>query len=146
MPLGSMASPQLEELFTAAVEFAQRMLSEFKEFHPFGVSMSPNGKVAMVGGYTGSEHPPSAEILALLQGAFRSQAAEGSIAAAGVCLDVRVVPPGASEKTDAICVRLAEVSGQAMEFYVPYHSTPSGEIEYDDAFTMQANEFVLIAS
>jgi len=95
----------------------------------------------MVAGYTGTE-PPAEEILSLSQGGFRSQASESSITAAGVCLDVRVVTPGASEKTDAICIRLAEAHRRTVEVYVPYRAKTVGELEYDAAFAMEATEFV----
>jgi hypothetical protein len=100
-----MASSQINELFAAAFEFTQRMLYEQQEFHPFGVSMGMDGNVAMVAGYTGDEFPPAQHVIDLLQSSFIDQAKDGTILAAGVYLDVRVVPPGASSKTDAICVR-----------------------------------------
>ena len=129
-----MASAQLDELFGAATDFAKAMLVKHREFHPFGVSMAVDGKVSMVAGYTGSEHPPAQDIISLLQGAFTDQAKSGTIQAAGICLDVRVVPPGTTTKTDAICVRLASNSGEAIEVFVPYRKPFIGRHVYGDTF------------
>jgi hypothetical protein len=115
-----MASAQVDTLFGAASDFAKEMLAKHKGFHPFGVSMNADGAVAMVAGYTGSEHPPAQEIISVLENAFIAEAKTGAIQAAGICLDVRVVPPGQNNKTDAICVRLSSVSGEAVEVFVPY--------------------------
>jgi len=42
---------------------------------------------------------------------FRSQASEGKIRAAGICFDVRIVPPGQIDKTDAIQLALEREGG-----------------------------------
>jgi len=141
-----MASAQINELFAAAFEFAQRMLSEHQAFHPFGVSMGMDGKVAMVAGYTGDEYPPAQDVIDLLQSNFIDQAKDGTILAAGVCLDVRVVPPGASSKSDAICVRLASSNGEAVEVYVPYAKPFLGDHRYGETFATRGQTFVLNAA
>ena len=138
-----MASAQVDELFNAAFEFAKRMLSQHRSFHPFGVSMAPDGKVAMVAGYTGSEHPPAQDVIDLLQSTFIDQAKGGAIQAAGVCLDVRVVPPGESAKSDAVCVRLASISGEAVEVYVPYREPLLGAHKFGATFATRAQVFHL---
>lgn len=141
-----MASPQAEALFQAALQFAKLMLSKAGAFHPFGVSLDPSGKVAMVGGDVGSEHPDSAELIALLQSSFAELARQGSIQAAGVCLDCRVVPPGSTDKSDAICIRLATVAGEAIEVFVPYRKPLLGGHKYGSVFATPGQAFVLSAA
>ena len=138
-----MASAQAQELFNAALEFAKQMLSEHKGFHPFAVSMDPNGKVAIVAGDIGSEHPSPTDLTTFLQSALRDQAKAGTIQAAGVCLDVRVTPPGSKDKSDAICVRVATVKGEAIEVYVPYRKPLIGSHKYGDTFATAGQAFVL---
>jgi hypothetical protein len=138
-----MASSDLNELFEAAVSFAETMLAKEGEFIPFGVSMDLIGKVALVAGDVGSEHPASTEVIALLQSSFQQSAARGSIRAAGVCLDVRVTPPGTAARSDAICVRLAHVSGEVVEVYVPY-TGQSGTYQYGQVFATQASAFRVV--
>jgi hypothetical protein len=138
-----MASPALNELFNAAIGFAETMLAKEGEFIPFGVSLDAEEQVALVHGDVGSEHPASVDVIALLQSSFQRSAAEGSILAAGVCLDVRVVAPGAADKSDAVCVRLAHVSGEAVEVYLPYTDKPPGSHVFGEAFTTEAGAFRL---
>ena len=140
-----MASSDLNELFSAARSFAELMLSKEGEFIPFGVSMDVNGQVAMVAGDVGDEHPQSAQVIVLLQDSFRESAMrDGAIRAAGVCLDVRLVPPGGDARSDAICVRLAHISGEAIEVYVPYSSAGPGMLKFGDVFATGASEFQFV--
>jgi hypothetical protein len=115
-----MASQDLNEIFREALGFAEYMLKLHGEFLPFGVSMRTSGEVAQVHGSVGVEHPASADVVDLLQAEFQREAGKGSIRAAGVCINMLVVPPGEESKTDAICVRLAHVSGETAVVYVPY--------------------------
>ena len=138
-----MASAALTELFNAAVEFAEAMLAKEGEFIPFGVTLTGNEKVALVHGSVGVEDPASTDVIDLLQSSFEQSAAEGSISAAGVCLDIKIVPPGAAEKSDAICVRLAHVSGEAVEVYLPYTCEQSGHHAFGEVFATAAATFKL---
>jgi len=47
--------------------------------------------------------------------AFRDQASEGKIRVAGICFDVRVLPPGQVDKTDAIQLALEREGGDAVD-------------------------------
>lgn len=68
----------------------------------------------------------------------------GSILAAGVCLDMYVVPPGQQDQTDAICTRLAHVSGEALEVFVPYSRDASGAFQLGQPFATAAGDFRLV--
>lgn len=138
-----MASPDLNKLFKAALSFAETMLAKEGEFIPFGVSMDNDGEVTLVSGDVGSEHPASNEVIQLLQTSFHDSARESRIRAAGVCMDVRVVPPGEEKKTDAVCVRLAHVSGEVVEVFVPYAEQGRHQYVYGNTFANQGGEFVL---
>ena len=51
--------------------------------------------------------------------------------------------PGYETKSDAICVRLAHVSGEAIEVYVPYVGSQLGTQLYGEVFASKATEFTL---
>jgi len=110
----------LEQLLSAAVPFAEQMLTKHGEFFPYGSSMDNDGKISAVGGYTGDEHPKSAEVIDLLRGAFRRDAEAGKIRACAVVYDIRTVPPGKTEKTDAIAVELEHRRGMSIKVIYPY--------------------------
>jgi hypothetical protein len=49
-------------------------------------------------------------------------------------VDVRVVPPGASAKSDAICAQLEHANGEAVDVYLPYKKHWLGRFTYGEIF------------
>jgi hypothetical protein len=130
-----MAHPDLDELVNALFSFAHQMLADHGEFFPFGASMSNDGEIAYSSGLDGEEEQPdSTRVLELLLQGFAGQAASGHIRAAGVCMDVRVVPPDGGEPVDAMCAQLEHEQGEAVDVFLPYRLKPEGGLEYDDLF------------
>ncbi len=129
-----MPNPDLDQLLNALVPFAQEMLSKHGEFYPFGASMNPAGEISAVAVGGEDEHPESEELVASLTEAFRKQAAAGEIRAAGICLDVRVVPPGQTDKTDAVKCCLEHQAGEAIDVYIPYRKGFLGRYKYAELF------------
>src|SRR5262245_22251363 len=129
-----MAHPDLNELLNALLPFAQQMLAEHGEFYPFGSTMTETGKIVAAGGYTGEEHPNSQPLIDLLTQAFRQQALNREIRAAGICYDVRTIPPGQTEKTDAICLALEHQTGEGVTVFVPYKKGMFGRMKYAELF------------
>ena len=110
---------ELETLLDPLLGFAQDMLRKHGEFFPFGNVMTSDGEVSLLGADSGSEHPPSQEVIDLLVGGLRVRAAAGEIKAAGICYDVRI--RGADGKTtDAIAVALEHRAGDVVTVFVPY--------------------------
>ena len=126
--------PDLDALLNELLPFARRMLAEFGEFLPFGGKITANGEHVSVGAKGSSEHPKSKELIDIMTDGFRREAAEGKIRAAGICFDVRVVPPGQVNKTDAIELSLEREGGEAAEVFVPYALLPDGEVCYGEMF------------
>ncbi len=111
---------ECEELMHSALPFAEQMLAKYGEFFPFGATMSASGVIANVAGATSDEHPPSAEIMGLLEQGFREGAREGKYRATALVYDALVVPPGGSVKQDAIAVRLDHRGGYSVVVFFPY--------------------------
>jgi hypothetical protein len=126
--------PDLNALSNDLLPFAQRMLAEFGEFLPFGGKITADGEHVSVGAKGSSEPSKSKELIDIMTDTFRREAAEGKIRAAGICFDVRVVPPGQVDKTDAIELSLEREGGDAVEVFVPYALLPDGEVTYGDMF------------
>jgi hypothetical protein len=137
-----MAHPDLEELLNFLVPFAQQMLAKHGEFFPFAATMGVDGKIAPAAAHTGSEQPPSQEVIDLLLAGFRRQAARGEIRAAGLCVDVRTVPPGETEKVDAICTRLEHREGDAVHVFLPYRKGWLGRVKYGELFAGRGERVV----
>ena len=127
-----MAQADLEELMNFLIACALQFLAKSAEFYPFAASMTADGAIQANMSGTGEEHPKSDELISILTDAFRQEAVEGKLKATGICYDVRVILEGAKEKTDAICVWLEHVDGDAVEILLPYRKSWTGKIKYDE--------------
>jgi hypothetical protein len=129
-----MSRPDLDALLNALLPFAQQMLKKHGEFFPFGASMTQDGAITLAGSYDGKEHPSPQEVIAWLVNTLKGQASAGQIKAAGICFDVRVVPPQQHEKVDAIQVSLEHISGEAIDVFLPYRKGFFDKITYGELF------------
>lgn len=111
---------QCEQLMNSTLPFAEQMLSKRGEFFPYGGTLQADGTIVSVAGYDGRERPPSQPIIDLLRHEFHAEAAKGRIIASALVYDVRTVPPGRSEKTDAIAVELDHRDNYSVVVYFPY--------------------------
>jgi hypothetical protein len=118
----AMASPKedCEKLMDSVLPFAEKMLREHGEFHPYGGAMKPSGEIVAVGGDTGEELPKSTDLIGLLADGLRHSATKGEYIATAIAYDVRVAPPGQSEKTDAVCIALDHRDAYSVRVFVPY--------------------------
>jgi hypothetical protein len=132
-----MAHPDLDVMLNALLPFAQQMLAKHGEFYPFGASLKPNGEIVQIAVDTGIEHPNSADVIKLLVDGLRNRAAKEVLRAAAICCDVRTIPPGETEKRDAINVQLAHVSGESADVYLPYVKDGSHDYLYGQIFATQ---------
>lgn len=136
-----MAHPDLDALLDPLVRFAQQQLEKHGEFFPIGASVGGDGEVTLSAIELDDERPPSQAVIDGLVSSFRSNAEIGAIRAAGVCLDVRTVAPGTSDKTDAICVRL-ERPGEAIAIYLPYRKPRLGRMKYGELFATPGESLI----
>jgi len=132
-----MAHPDFDTLLNALAPFAKQMLSNHGEFYPFGATMTPDGEVMPNAGYEGNEQPETQAVIDLLTQAFRQQAAAGQIRAAGLCVDIRTIAPGETEKTDALCFKLENQTGEALTVCIPYKKGMFGGYKYAEMFVAQ---------
>ena len=107
--------------------FAYELLAKYGEFFPFGAAIDREGKVRMVAGDTGTEHPPSDDVIALITDAMKRE--RDSFAAVGICYDVRVRTSADGDPTDAICVALEHRDGTSLVVLQPY-SKRDGTMQY----------------
>jgi hypothetical protein len=110
----------MDALLNAAIPFAQQQLAKHGEFFPYGVAMTRDGQTGMVAGYTGTERPPSTEVLDIIYEGLRSKADENR--AAAVVADVRLK----GEEADAIQVEVEHRDGIALKIFLPYRKKRFG--------------------
>jgi hypothetical protein len=117
---------------------AKRMLGEFGEFYPYGGYMKPSGENVDVGvGDEDDDHPKSNDLLYVLRNSFSEMAATGACKATAMVFDVRVVTPGAEEKSDAVQVCLEHADGYSAEVFLPYRIDQDGRVTYGTMFAQE---------
>lgn len=121
----------LDSLLESLLPLAQEHLGKYGEFFPFGGVMMAGGDIRVSGAYTGSEHPPSQEVIDLLLQGMRTQAAAGEIRAAAICFDART--RGADGKpSDAIAASLEHAAGDTVLVSMPYSTGRLSGLQFGD--------------
>ena len=128
---------EAEAVMNAGIPFAQKMLAEHAEFYPFGFAMTAKNKVVPVAPSAPAEHPASQQLIDDLAAAFRAGASSREYKSTALFVDVRVQPPGKTEKTDAVQVGLEHVSGYCVDVFFPYSRDARGKVTFGDVFASQ---------
>jgi hypothetical protein len=114
------AKEEAQRLVDESLPFAEELLTKYGEFFPFGRVIEVGGAVGHHAGYPGGEQPPSSEVIDVLQKAWRQMAADGSIRATALTYDIRTIPPGRSEKQDAVCIAIDHRDSYSVRVIFPY--------------------------
>ncbi len=131
------AKEEAELLVNDLVPCAKVMLREHGEFWPFGGTLGTDGSITQVGAHRElMQDAAPGELVELLEGAFRSDAAQGKIRAAAILLNVTL----ASRGKDAILVRLDHADGYAVHVFFPY-AIAGGEVTTDAPFANEGERF-----
>ena len=130
-----MADPktEVEELMNALLPFGQQMLEKHGEFIPYGGAMKTDGEIVSVSGYEGEEQPLSQDIINLLKDGYRIAVKNNEYKATAIFYDVRVIPPGTQEKTDAIAVALDHKENYSVIVLFPYKLINSN-VQFGEVF------------
>jgi hypothetical protein len=129
------AKEECEKLMSSLLPFAKKMLSEYREFYPYGGFMRPLGEIVHVGGkIEGTDHPKSADLINLLREKAVEVARKNESKAVAIIFDVRIKVPGTTEKTDAIQVCLDHREDYSTEVLFPYSIEDDGQVTYGAPF------------
>lgn len=120
MELAMRTKDDCNQLLNATLPFAEQMLRDHGEFLPFGAQMLLDGKIAAVAVDDGEDHPASQNVINLLQAAFKAGAVDGSLIATALVYDVQVIPPGTTQKCDAIALNLDHCDNYSIKVFIPY--------------------------
>ena len=124
---------RVQTLLDEGIKFAEMMLMEHQEFHPFGWAMDSNFDPISVAMDMGVEFPPAQEKIEAYFDTFRREALAGNYIATAIFYDVRVVPPNSEIKSDAVAVALDDVNGFSRLVFKPYQ-LKDGELIFGDTF------------
>jgi len=129
---------EAQRLVDESLPFAEELLTKYGEFFPFGRVIDVGGAIGHHAGYPGGEQSPSSEVIDVLQKAWRQMAAEGSIRATALTYDIRTIPPGQTEKQDAVCVAIDHRDAYSIQVIFPYRLV-DGVPEIEAPFAMEGD-------
>ena len=118
------------------LRMATTLLEKNGEFYPFAGFLDSTGRFQQLAAYDGDEHPASAHVIEDLRRILQSSASQNHYRAIGLVYDVRVVPPGSRDKTDAVLIELEHQSGYRVNVYWPYTKRSTGAPSLGAAFAV----------
>ena len=128
------AQDEIDLLLREELEMARKLLEDNGRFLPTASWIDRDGEFAFAGGHRGGMFVRATEILDMLYAALRQKAAEQAIRACAVAVDVRVVPPGATNRTDAILVTIEHAEAEPVDVILPY-TKRRRRIEYGEQYS-----------
>ncbi len=128
------AKADADKLLNALMPFATQMLQNHHEFFPFGGHLASGGAIVNEGAYNGQEHPASQELIDLLRQAHQRDARAHKIRACATIYDIRTIPPGRTQKQDAIAAAIDHVSGYSVVVVFPYTFDAQTNLQVESPF------------
>jgi hypothetical protein len=130
------AQDDIDLLLREELAMVHSLLDRNGRFYPTASWIDRDGELAIVGGQPGGIFTRATEVLDMLYGALAQKAADGAIRACAVAVDVRVVPPGETKKTDAILITIEHAEADPVDVIQPYSKRSFGRgIEYGEQFS-----------
>ena len=103
---------RVQTLLSEGVEFAEMMLKEHGEFHPYGWAMNSKGEPISVAMDMGQEFPVASEVIEELFDTFREKGIVGEYIATAIFYDVRVFLPNSDIKSDACLLYTSDAADE----------------------------------
>ena len=119
-------------LMNELVPFAERMLREHGEFHPFGGKIIGDGRIVHIGADDGEDLPAGQDLIDLMMSAFREEARTDDLQATAIVANVLATPPEHDQMKDTIQIILNHREGYSAQVFIPY--TLGEEIQFGTMF------------
>jgi hypothetical protein len=113
-----MIESEIEKLVRVLKQQAEAFLLDAREFYPFGTYINMKDEIVPVGAYTGKEHPPSQDVIDVLERGFAKKLQNGECRIGAIALDISVIEN--DKKYDAIEVRFFEPGKVVYKQYFRY--------------------------
>ena len=133
---------EMDALLSFMFGFARRQLAKHGEYYPFAAAIGSSGDPQAVGIDLGEEYPPSDQVIGALYDVLKRSARAEEIRASGVCADVRVQPPGYSDRTDAIRASIEHVEADPVEVFLPYSKKRVRGYDFGEIFAQVGTSHV----
>ena len=129
----------VEALLNELMPLANEMLAQHGEFFPFGSVLDADGEVQPPQAWSGSEAPEAREQVDALMSIFREQAEAGNIRASALLFDCLTVPPGQTERVDAVAVQLDHRDGYSAVVFFPYQIGEDKSVSFAEPFAFEGD-------
>lgn len=129
-----------EDLLNFLVPDAVEALEAEGEVVPRAAAVTPEGEIRLVEAPDLPEHSPE-EAFAELCGRIR----KGGFRSAGLLIDVHFVREDAGDRSDAIRVYLETNDGEAMNVFLPYERSDSGEVTTGEIFATEGEPQIFVS-
>lgn len=137
-------SPQVKEdvelLLNELMPLAEERLAQSREFYPFGAAVDAQGELVRTEAWTGDEEPSASDLVDSLVATFQQQAEGEEIRASAILIDCLTVPPGETEKVDAVAARLDHLDGYSAVVFFPYTIGPDGVVTFAEPFAHEGDD------
>lgn len=130
----------IETLLNELMPHAEQQLAKHREFYPFGGAVDKNGELLRTEAWTGDEQPSASDLVDSLVATFQQQADGDEIRAAAILIDCLTVPPGETEKVDAVAARLDHLDGYSAVVFFPYTIGPDGSVTFAEPFAHEGDD------
>jgi hypothetical protein len=128
-----------EALISSVLPVAEQMLLEHGTICAFGSTLSADGQIARVGGWSESRSAHQPELIAEFETAFRDGAARGELIATALLESVSMIPPGKVAAEQAVSIRLDHRDDYSVVLAFPYRFSAAGELQIDEPFAAAGN-------
>lgn|SRR5690606_25983682 len=135
---------QVEGLMSELLSFAEKMLNEHGEFHPFGGYLDHMGAVVHVGVQSSSEHTHAQQKIDVLIKSFKKIRMQQKAVAFGIAADVNL-PRSDGSKGDAIKFFLEHQDGYCAEVFFRYELGEDG-VEITDTIAQQGEPLFFLSA
>lgn len=130
----------IETLLNELMPHAEEQLAKHREFYPFGGAVDTSGELLRTEAWTGDEQPSASDLVDSLVATFQQQADSNEIRAAAILIDCLTVPPGETEKVDAVAARLDHLDGYSAVVFFPYTIGPDGAVTFAEPFAHEGDD------
>ena len=113
-----MIESEIEKLARVLKQQAEIFLLDAKEFYPFGTYINAKDEIVPVGAYVGEEHPPSQDVIDLLERGVTKKMQNRECKMGAIALDIYINEN--NEKHNAIEIRFFEPGKEVYKKHFRY--------------------------
>jgi hypothetical protein len=129
------------ELLTAGQEAVKQ--TRDGKFYPFGGELSADGTIQLLAPEPEPRQVSVEPSVVKLLAHFRGRLTDEAFRAFGICFVVSDLPPGGTEKSDALMLHLESRTGTATRLFWPFSKKPSGATSFGEHYGREVSPLIV---